>query len=228
MCPSPKGTTTSCARCWSSDGGRALSRPFIIGLTGSIGMGKSTVAQMFVGEGVPLFDADAAVHELQGPGGAAVAAIERRFPGATGPDGVDRARLGRAVLGDAAALADLEAIVHPAVGAMRAAFLEKHASAPMLLFDIPLLFEKSGAAGVDHIVVVSAGEAAQRERVLARPGMTVEKFEKIKALQLPDAEKRARADTVIDTGAPLDDTREQVRRTVAELRERLGRTSREI
>ena len=141
-------------------------RPYIVGLTGSIGMGKSTVAQMFVDEDVPLFDADAAVHQLQGPGGALVDAIEALFPGSTGSQGVDRQKLGAAVLGDPAALQQLERLIHPAVGEMRLAFLEKHRDRPMILFDIPLLFEKSGAEGVDHIVVVSAGAEDQREPIL--------------------------------------------------------------
>jgi len=187
----------------------------ILGLTGSIGMGKSTVAAMFEEAGVPVFDADAAVHELQGPGGALLAAIEAAFPGTTGETGVDRARLGAQALGDAAALARLEAIVHPAVAALRQDFLHAHRDAPLIVFDIPLLFEKSGAAGLDAVAVVSASPDVQRARVLARPGMTVEKFERIVALQMPDEQKRARADFVIDTGVPHEDTRAQVRRLIA-------------
>lgn len=194
------------------------SRALIIGLTGSIGMGKSTVAQMFRDAGVPVFDADAAVHELQGPGGALVAEIEAIFPGTTDENGVDRQKLGAAVLGQPEELKKLEALIHPAVGAMRSDFLRAYASAPILLFDIPLLFEKTGADSVDHIVVVSAGAEAQRERVLARPGMTPEKFEKILALQMPDAEKRARADSVINTGTTLAETRKQVESLVESLR----------
>ena len=197
-------------------------RPYIIGLTGSIGMGKSTVAQMFVDEGVPLFDADAAVHRLQGPDGQLVEAIEAMFPGTTGSDGVDRPKLGAAVLGDPALLKRLEALIHPAVGAMRRSFLEAHKDAPMVLFDIPLLFEKSGAEGIDHIVVVSAGAAAQRARVLARPGMTEERFEQIKALQMPDEEKRQKADSVIDTSLPLAETRQQVQKLVQKLKASLA------
>ena len=197
-------------------------RPFIVGLTGSIGMGKSTVGQMFVEEGVPLFDADAAVHELQGPDGALVEAIEALFPGSTSSDGVDRQKLGAMVLGDAAALQQLERLIHPAVGEMRLAFLEKHRGRPLILFDIPLLFEKSGAKDVDHIVVVSAGEDDQRNRVLARPGMTTERFEQIKALQLPDAEKRQKADSVIDTSLPHAETRQQVRKLVQKLKAALA------
>ena len=199
-----------------------MTKPVIIGLTGSIGMGKSTVAQMFVDAGVPLFDADAAVHILQGPGGALVADVEALFPGTTGPDGVDRQKLGAAVLGDREALSQLEALIHPAVGAMRAEFFAANQNAPMILFDIPLLFEKGGADGVDHIVVVSANETDQRTRVLARPGMSVEKFEKIKSLQMPDAEKRKRADFVIDTGLSIDETRQQVQKCVEKLKAALA------
>ncbi len=199
-----------------------MTGPMIIGLTGSIGMGKSTVAQMFADEGVPIFDADAAVHVLQGPGGALVAQIEALFPGTTDEKGVDRQKLGPAVLGNPDALKQLEALIHPAVGAMRMDFLEDNKAAPMILFDIPLLFEKSGAAGIDHVIVVSATEDDQRERVLRRPGMTADKFEKIKSLQMPDEEKRKRADFVIDTSKPLDETRRQVRNTIEKLKASLA------
>lgn len=194
-----------------------MSKPFILGLTGSIGMGKSAVAAMFQGLGVPVFDADSAVHVLQGPGGALLGAIEAEFPGTTGPDGVDRARLGNEVFGDPSALARLEAIVHPAVAAMRADFLGHHAAAPLVVFDIPLLFEKSGAGQVDAVLVVSASAKAQRGRVLARPGMSAQKFARILALQVPDAQKRARADYVIDTGTSLAKTRHAVQRLVHSL-----------
>ncbi len=197
-------------------------KPHIVGLTGSIGMGKSTVAQMFVDEGVPLFDADAAVHLLQGPGGALVDAIEAMFPGSTNSEGVDRQKLGSAVLGDPAALQQLEQLIHPAVGEMRRAFLKQHSDRRMILFDIPLLFEKSGAEGVDHIVVVSAGPEDQRSRVLARPGMTEQRFEQIKALQMPDAEKRQKADSVIDTSRPHAETRQQVQKLVQKLKASLA------
>lgn len=192
-------------------------RPLILGLTGSIGMGKSTVAQMLRDLGVPVFDADAAVHELQGPGGALLPAIEAAFPGTTGPQGVDRPKLGAAVFGDREKLARLEAIVHPAVAAMRRDFLKSNADQLLVVFDIPLLYEKGGAQGLDVVAVVSAPPEMQRERVLARPGMTVEKFEQILSLQVPDAEKRERADFVIDTGKSLDETREQVAGIVAAL-----------
>ena len=185
-------------------------RQTILGLTGSIGMGKSTVAGMMRDLGVPVFDADAAVHELQGRGGALLPAIEAEFPGTTGPDGVDRQKLGAAVFGDSEKLKRLEEIVHPAVAAMRSGFLRDNADAPLIVFDIPLLYEKGGQQGLDAVAVVSAPASDQRERVLARPGMTVEKFEQILALQVPDAEKRARADFVIDTGTSLTQTRNQV------------------
>ena len=192
--------------------------PFILGLTGSIGMGKSTVAAMLRELGVPVFDADAAVHELQGPGGALLPMIEQAFPGATGPQGVDRIKLGAAVFGDPAKLKRLEEIVHPAVGAMRAGFLEENADKPLIVFDIPLLFEKGHFQNIDATVVVSAPATAQRARVLARPGMTEEKFQQIQSLQVPDAEKRARADYVIDTGLPLAATREAVEQLVEKLK----------
>jgi dephospho-CoA kinase len=193
---------------------KSLDRPFILGLTGSIGMGKSAVAAMFQGLNVPVFDADAAVHELQGADGPLLPAIEAAFPGTTGPQGVDRPKLGAAVFGNSEALKRLEAIVHPAVGAMRKHFLTEHAGAPLVVFDIPLLFEKGGWEQVDAVVVVSASHEAQRERVLARPGMTEEKFAQILRLQVPDSEKRARADHVIDTGASLAETRHAVQRLV--------------
>ncbi|MEJ6595632.1 dephospho-CoA kinase [Parasphingorhabdus sp.] len=197
-------------------------RPYIVGLTGSIGMGKSTVGKLFVDEGVPLFDADAAVHELQGPGGALVDAIEALFPGSTNSDGVDRQKLGAAVLGDPAALKQLEKLIHPAVAEMRQSFLEKHRDQPLILFDIPLLFEKGGAESVDYIIVVSAGAEDQRARVLARPGMSDERFEQIKAIQMPDVEKRHKADSVIDTSLPLLETRQQVQKLVQKLRASLA------
>lgn len=191
-----------------------MSKPFVLGLTGSIGMGKSAVAAMFRGLGVPVFDADAAVHELQGPGGACVAPIEHAFPGTTGPQGVDRQKLGAAVFGNAEALKVLESIVHPEVAELRRTFLADNADAPLIVFDIPLLYEKTGQHGLDAVVVVSAPPEMQRERVLARAGMTAEKFEQILKLQVPDAEKRARADYVIDTGVALADTRHAVQRLV--------------
>jgi len=192
-------------------------KPFILGLTGSIGMGKSTVAAMFKELGVPVFDADAAVHQLQGPGGALLAAIGQAFPGTTGPAGVDRQKLGAAVFGDKQALERLEAIVYPAVAEMRAGFLRACAKEPLIVFDIPLLFEKGGAAQLDAVAVVSAPAADQRARVLSRPGMTKQKFEQILGLQVPDAEKRLRADFVIDTGSSLGATRAAVEKLVHSL-----------
>jgi dephospho-CoA kinase len=192
-----------------------LSERVILGLTGSIGMGKSTVAAMFADAGVPVFDADATVHRLQGPGGALVAAIEDRFPGTTGAQGVDRTALGAAVLGDDQAMRALEAIVHPAVRAEREAFLARHRDAPLIVFDIPLLFETGGERAVDRVVVVSASAPVQRERVLARPGMTPARFDAIYSRQLLDTEKRARADFVIPTDVSLDETRAAVMRVIA-------------
>jgi len=194
-----------------------MTRPKIIGLTGSIGMGKSTVAAMFAEAGIPVFDADAEVRAMQGAGGELVPAIEAAFPGSTGPQGVERDRLGQQVFADPAALARLEAIVHPAVAARRAAFLELHHDKRAVVFDIPLLFERGGHEAVDMIVVVSAPAEVQRARVLARPGMTEEKFAHILGLQLPDAEKRARADHVIDTGTAVDQTRAAVTALIASL-----------
>lgn len=200
----------------------SMARPLILGLTGSIGMGKSTVAAMFADEAVPVFDADATVHRLQGPGGRVVAAIEAAFPGTTSDRGVDRAKLSAAVLGDDDAMRRLERIVHPAVAEERAAFLAANADAPFVVFDIPLLFETGGDAHVDRIAVVSAAPEVQRARTLARPGMTPAKFDAILARQMPDAEKRARADVVIATDVAIDQTREAVRRVIACMRAEAG------
>jgi len=186
-----------------------------LALTGSIGMGKSTVAGMFVDAGIPLFDADAAVRALQGEGGRLVLPIEARFPGTTRDGVVDRAALAAAVLGNPLELAALEAIVHPAVHHERTRFIVAHGDAKALLFDIPLLFETGGEAAFDKVIVVSAPALLQRERVLARPGMTTAKFDSILARQLPDADKRARADFVIDTSGTLPGTRAQVNHILA-------------
>jgi dephospho-CoA kinase len=186
-----------------------------LGLTGSIGMGKSTVAALFADEGVPVFDADAAVHRLQGPDGALVAGIEAHFPGTTGAEGVNRGALSERVLGEPEQLRRLEALVHPAVAREREAFLAAHAAAPVVVLDIPLLFESGGWQEVDRIAVVSAPPEVQRTRVLARPGMTAEKFERILARQMHDSVKRARADFVIPTGGSLGETRRAVRRILA-------------
>lgn len=182
-----------------------------LALTGSIGMGKSTVAAMFAEAGIPTFDADAVVRTLQGPGGRLVAPIEARFPGTTRDGAVDREALSATVLGDRDELAALEAIVHPAVHHERTRFIVDNGNAPALLFDIPLLFETGGDQAFDKVIVVSARAELQRERVLDRPGMTEEKFRQIMSRQLSDEEKRARADFVIDTSGTLDETRAQVR-----------------
>ena len=182
-----------------------------LALTGSIGMGKSTVAAMFAEAGIPTFDADAVVRELQGPGGRLVPLIEARFPGTTRDGAVDREALSAAVLSDRDELAALEAIVHPAVHHERTRFIVGHGDAPALLFDIPLLFETGGAEAFDKVIVVSARPELQRERVLMRPGMTVQKFDQILGRQMPDAEKRARADFVVDTSGTMGETRDQVR-----------------
>jgi dephospho-CoA kinase len=186
-----------------------------LGLTGSIGMGKSTVARMFEEEGVPVFDADAVVHRLQGPAGELVAEIEARFPGTTGPGGVNRTTLAERVLAEPQALQNLEGLIHPVVNRERERFLAEHEAAPLVVLDIPLLFEKGGWSEVDSIAVVSAPPDVQRERVLARPGMTFDKFSRILKLQVPDEEKRARADFVIPTGGDLSTTRASVREIVA-------------
>lgn len=195
-----------------------MTQPRIIGLTGSIGMGKSTVAEMFERHGVPVFDADAEVRRMQRAGGRLIEPIEAAFPGSTGPEGVRRDALGAQVFGDKEALARLEAIVHPAVAAKRAEFMIEHGGAPMVVFDIPLLFEKGGHESVDSVVVVSAPADVQRARVLAREGMTPEKFAHILSLQTPDAQKRDQADYVIDTGVALEETEAAVADLIAQLR----------
>ena len=181
-----------------------------LALTGSIGMGKSTVAAMFSRHGVPVFDADACVRRLQGPGGALLAEIAERFPGTVIDGTVDREALAAAVLGRPDELAALELIVHPAVGQERSRFISENSAAPALLFDIPLLFETGGAAAFDKVLVVSAPAALQRDRVLARPGMTAQRLKAILARQMPDSEKRGRADFVINTGGSLESTERQV------------------
>ena len=191
--------------------GSRLRRPFLIGLTGSIGMGKSTAAAMFEREGVPVFDADAEVHRLQGPGGALVAAIEARFPGTTGPKGVNRQKLGPIVLGNTHELAALEAIVHPAVAKAQRRFLMRHRARDVVVLDIPLLFEKGGWRKVGAIAVVSAPAWMQRKRVMRRPGMTAAKLKAIRRLQVADRVKRARADFIIETGRPKSATHRQIR-----------------
>ena len=186
-----------------------------IALTGSIGMGKSTVAGMFERAGVPLFDADAVVHQLQGPGGGLVEKIGELFPGCVRCGTLDRECLAQIVLADPAKLAALEGIVHPAVRDARDAFVRMHPEAPALLFEIPLLFETGSERDFDKIVVVSAPADVQRARVLQRTGMTAAKLDSILARQMPDEEKRARADFVVDTGTDLSTTESQVREILA-------------
>jgi dephospho-CoA kinase len=188
---------------------------FILGLTGSLGMGKSTTARFFAEEGVPVHDADAVVHQLYE--GEAVAAIEAAFPGTIVDGKVDRTRLAGRVLNDAGALARLEAIVHPLVNAAERRLLAQAdaAGVKVAVLDIPLLFETGGDRRVDAVVVVTAPSELQRQRVLARPGMTVEKLEAILAKQMPDAEKRRRADFIVDTSQGLEAARAQVRAILA-------------
>ncbi|KRA65717.1 dephospho-CoA kinase [Caulobacter sp. Root655] len=192
----------------------------ILGLTGSIGMGKSTTSRMFVAEGVPVYDSDAAVHALYAQGGAAVGPVEAAFPGVVVDGAIDRARLSQRVVGKPEALKALEAIVHPLVGADRAGFFEAaiQAGADIVVLDVPLLYETGGDRKVDKVVVVSAPADQQRRRVLARPDMDEAKFEAILARQTPDAEKRARADFVIDTGQSLEHAHQQVRDLLSRLR----------
>ncbi|WP_395449126.1 dephospho-CoA kinase [Aminobacter sp. UC22_36] len=189
----------------------------VLGLTGSIGMGKSTTAKMFTDAGIPVHDSDEAVHRLYA--GEAAPLIEAAFPGTVRDGVVDRTELSRHVLGDATALKKLEAIIHPLVRADANAFLDRsrNAGAPIAVLDIPLLFETNGRGRVDKVVVVTAPADVQRQRVLARPGMTEQKFETILAKQVPDAEKRKRADYIVDTGEGLAAAREAVRAIIGEL-----------
>jgi dephospho-CoA kinase len=193
----------------------------VLGLTGSIGMGKSTTAAMFAEEGVPVWSADGAVHDLYGLGGAAVVPVEAAFPGVRGSGGVDRRKLSERLLKDPAAFKRLEAIVHPLVSADRHAFLKraKAAGAAVVLIDVPLLFEGDLEGEADAVVVVSAPIDVQRARVLARPGMTEAKLKAILDRQTSDAEKRERADFVVDTGQGMAAARDQVRRILAIVRD---------
>jgi dephospho-CoA kinase len=193
----------------------------LIGLTGSIGMGKSTTAAMFREAGVPVYDADAAVHDLYDTGGAAVGPVGEAFPGVVRDGKVDREALRQAVLGKPEDLRRLNAIVHPLVGRDRVGFFEKAQAdgADMVVLDIPLLFETGGDANVDAVVVVSCPADLQRERVLARPGMSPERLDAILAQQLADAEKRARAHFVVDTGHGLEPARAQVAEIIAVMRD---------
>lgn len=193
----------------------------VLGLTGSVGMGKSTTAGFFAATGVPVWDADAAVHRLYATGGAGVEAIARLAPGAVRDGAVNRAALREAILADDALLPRIEAAIHPLVAEDRAAFLEtcREEGHQIALCDIPLLFETGGEGQVDRVVVVTAPAEVQRARVLARPGMTEAAFEAIRARQTPDAEKRARADFVIDTSQGMEAARRAVRSIVARLTE---------
>ncbi|MDR6658038.1 dephospho-CoA kinase [Tardiphaga robiniae] len=188
----------------------------VLGLTGSIGMGKSTTAKLFMEAGVPVYDADATVHMIYE--GEAAPLIEAAFPGTTVNGKVDRAKLSPLVVHDAAAMKKLEQIVHPLLGAYHRKFLDdaEKSGAPVAVVDVPLLYETGGEKRVDAVVVVSTNPEQQRERILAREGMTAEKLDAILARQLPDAEKRKRADFVVDTSNGLDPVREQIREILAE------------
>lgn len=191
-------------------------RPFRLGLTGSIGMGKSTTAAMFLEEGIPVWDADAAVHRLYAPGGAAVAPLAALCPAALRDGGINRAALKDWIATDASALARIEAVVHPLVAADRAAFLDR-ASSDIVVLDIPLLFEKGSEVEMDATLLVTAPPEVQRARVMARPGMTEAQFATILARQMPDADKRARATHIIET-LSVDAARAAVRALIAHLR----------
>ena len=195
---------------------------FLLGLTGSIGMGKSETARIFRRLGVPVYDADAAVHQLYAKGGAAVLLVAAAFPGSTVDETVDRARLSRMVVNDGAAMKRLEAIVHPLVGKMEDEFLRRQATrgTPVVVLDIPLLFEGKRETSFDAVVVVSAPAGVQRARVLARPQMTEEKLAAVQARQMPDVDKRARADFIVETGAGIDYATEQVKKILAAIARR--------
>ena len=192
----------------------------IIGLTGSIGMGKSTTAAMFREAGIPVYDADAEVHKAYDVGGAAVEPVGAAFPGVVKDGKVDREELRKRVLGDPEALKVLNGIVHPIVGRARAAVFEEaeKAGADMVVLDVPLIFETGGEKNMHKVIVVSAPAEMQRARVLAREGMTPERLDAILAQQTPDAEKRARADYVVDTSQGLEHARQQVTAIIADLR----------
>lgn len=197
----------------------------LVGLTGSIGMGKSETAKMFASEGVPVYDADAAVHALYAAGGGAVEPIGEAFPGVIKDGAIDREELGKRVLGAPDELKRLEKIIHPLVGISQLEFLQnaEKSGVPMVVLDIPLLFETGGETRVDVSVVVSAPADMQRARVLARPGMTIEKFESIFAKQVPDAQKRQRADFIVDSSKGLERAREDVQGIITALEGRTGK-----
>jgi dephospho-CoA kinase len=195
-------------------------QPFLIGLTGSIGMGKTETAKLFAKLGIPVYDSDAAVHRLYEPGGAAVEKIAEAFPGSVREGHVDRTALSKLLAGDEAAFKRLEAIVHPLVAAEQRKFMEQATrdGAEMVVQDIPLLFETGGHARMDAVVVVSAPPELQRKRVLARSGMTAEKLDLILSRQMPDEEKRAKAHFVVETDKGLEHAFEQVKSIVATLK----------
>jgi len=195
-------------------------RPFLIGLTGSIGMGKSETAKLFTRLGIPVYDSDAAVHRLYEPGGGAVEKIAQAFPSSVSDGRVDRAALSTLLAGDEAAFKRLEAIVHPLVADEQRKFMEQAArdGADMVVQDIPLLFETGGHARMDAVVVVSAPAELQRKRVLERPGMTAEKLDQILSRQMPDEEKRAKAHFVVETDKGLEHAFEQIKSIVAALK----------
>ncbi len=194
-------------------------RPTLVGLTGSIGMGKTETAKMFAALGIPVFDADAAVHALYEPGGAAVAVVGEAFPGTVKDGRVDRQAMVARVMNDPAAFARLEAIVHPLVAMEEKNFIDEAwaKDAPLVILDIPMLYETGGEARMDAVVVVSAPAEVQRARVLARPGMTAQRLDHILSRQMSDAEKRRRAHFVVDTGRGFDHAFEQAKRIVQEL-----------
>ncbi len=193
-------------------------RPLLIGLTGSIGMGKTETAKMFARLGVPVYDSDAAVHRLYEPGGAAVEKIAQAFPGTVIAGRVDRATLSKRLAGDEAGFRTLEAIVHPLVAEDQRRFMEEAGDAQMVVHDVPLLFETGGHRRMDAVVVVSAPVALQRKRVLERSGMTQEKLDQILSRQMPDEEKRAKAHFVVETDKGLDHAFDQVKAIVAALK----------
>jgi len=216
----------SCVRASSRNPRRR--RPIVLGLTGSIGMGKSTAARMFRRLGVPVHDADAAVHRLMAKSGAAVPAIQREFPDVVVDGAVDRNALGRRVFNDAAALRRLEAILHPRTRQAARDFIKRHRRrrTPIVVLDIPLLFETGGDRLCDVVAVVSAPRFVQAARVLRRPGMTQERFARIRAQQMPDEIKRRRADFVVETGLGKADSLRQLRRIVKILRKQSPATAR--